>query len=222
MLNRLEAGLVRLLVLFGPLIRVFMLILFCVMAWIHYQKMDLFLSFWVWLCEGILYLGFVLAYALRRPVVEPALRFREILLPPVCALLPFFLIYDPVLSLQQGQPVYAKLQMLQFYPWIQWILVAGTLMTLSGLLSLRGSFSILTEARVLVTTGAYRYVSHPMYFGEAVAAFASAWLRSGSDKWLVLVVFLCLQFVRLRNEEEKLRRVFPEYDEWKSKTLIRV
>jgi protein-S-isoprenylcysteine O-methyltransferase Ste14 len=100
-------------------------------------------------------------------------------------------------------------------------LIAGlvsTLMTLSGnafavvvLTQLRESFSIMAEARHLVTTGVYRRVRHPLYLSEEIAAigvvmqFLSPWTA------LILAVQIGFQLRRMRNEEVILAAIFPEY-----------
>jgi protein-S-isoprenylcysteine O-methyltransferase Ste14 len=100
-------------------------------------------------------------------------------------------------------------------------LIAGlvsTLMTLSGnafavvvLTQLRESFSIMAEARQLVTTGVYRRVRHPLYLSEEIAAigvvmqFLSPWTA------LILAVQIGFQLRRMRNEEVILAAIFPEY-----------
>jgi protein-S-isoprenylcysteine O-methyltransferase Ste14 len=100
-------------------------------------------------------------------------------------------------------------------------LIAGlvsTLMTLSGnafavvvLTQLRESFSIMAEARQLVTTGVYRRVRHPLYLSEEIAAigvvmqFLSPWTA------LILAVQIGFQLRRMRNEEVILAVIFPEY-----------
>jgi protein-S-isoprenylcysteine O-methyltransferase Ste14 len=107
-------------------------------------------------------------------------------------------------------------------------LIAGlvsTLMTLSGnafavvvLTQLRESFSIMAEARQLVTAGVYRRVRHPLYLGEEIAAigvvmqFFSPWTA------LILAVQFGFQLRRMRNEEVILAAIFPEYLAYRKRT----
>ena len=96
--------------------------------------------------------------------------------------------------------------------------LASALLTLAGsafavvvLTQLRESFSIMAEARQLVTTGVYRLVRHPLYLAEEVAAigivmqFFSLWTA------LILAVQIGFQLRRMRNEEVILTAIFPEY-----------
>ena len=86
------------------------------------------------------------------------------------------------------------------------------------LIQLRGSFSIMAEARQLATSGAYRFVRHPLYLAEEIATiggviqFFSIWTA------LLLVVQIACQIRRMRNEEIVLMEVFPEYSNYKRKT----
>jgi protein-S-isoprenylcysteine O-methyltransferase Ste14 len=107
-------------------------------------------------------------------------------------------------------------------------LLAGTvstLLTLAGnafavvvLTQLRSSFSIMAEARELVTSGVYRRVRHPLYLAEEIAAvgvvmqFFSLWTA------LLLAVQIGFQLRRMRNEELILTEIFPEYKMYQAKT----
>ena len=103
--------------------------------------------------------------------------------------------------------------------------LASALLTLAGsafavvvLTQLRESFSIMAEARQLVTAGVYRLVRHPLYLGEEIAAigvvmqFFSPWTA------LILAVQIGFQLRRMRNEEVILTAIFPEYLAYCKKT----
>ena len=103
--------------------------------------------------------------------------------------------------------------------------IVSTLLTLGGsifavvvLTQLRESFSIMAEARQLVTTGVYRVVRHPLYLAEEIAAigvvmqFFSLWTA------LILAVQICFQLRRMRNEEAILAEIFPEYLAYRQRT----
>ena len=103
--------------------------------------------------------------------------------------------------------------------------LASALLTLAGsafavvvLTQLRESFSIMAEARQLVTTGVYRLVRHPLYLAEEIAAigvvmqFFSPWTA------LILAVQIGFQLRRMRNEEVILTAIFPEYLAYCKKT----
>jgi len=101
----------------------------------------------------------------------------------------------------------------------------STLLTLAGnifavvvLTQLRESFSIMAEARQLVTSGVYRFVRHPLYLAEEIAAigvvmqFFSFWTA------IIVAVQIGFQLRRMHNEEVILTETFPEYPAYRDKT----
>jgi len=141
-------------------------------------------------------------------------------------MLPFLLVYqvpgfEDLLSLDASRIFQlAPITNLQYANLLQGILLLGTGLSALGVLSLRSSFSIMTEARELVTGGIYRYISHPMYLGQFLTYFGIASFHSSRGSWILYVVFLGLQFVRLRLEERKLKGAFSEYDAYRKSCWI--
>jgi protein-S-isoprenylcysteine O-methyltransferase Ste14 len=105
------------------------------------------------------------------------------------------------------------------------VAVAGTcLVALGSALSvyvlawLGQSFSIMAEARRLVTGGPYAIVRHPLYVTEALAVLGVVLLH-----WSLIAVLLfglqwCLQLRRMWNEEAVLRAAFPDYAAYAERT----
>lgn len=80
------------------------------------------------------------------------------------------------------------------------------------------SFSIMSEARGLVTDGPYRLVRHPLYLAEEIAiigVFLAYWSLPGL---LLFATHLAVQLLRMRNEERVLQAAFPGYADYASRT----
>ena len=98
------------------------------------------------------------------------------------------------------------------------LILAGSGAALYTLAQLGRSFSMMAEARRLVTWGPYRYVRHPLYVAEELAIiglfmqFASVWSA------LVLAVHIAFQLRRMHNEETVLADIFPEYAAYRQRT----
>jgi protein-S-isoprenylcysteine O-methyltransferase Ste14 len=94
----------------------------------------------------------------------------------------------------------------------------GTATELLILLWLGRSFSILPEARRLVTRGPYSLIRHPLYLTSIIASIGTMLLFP--NIWSVLVVLTAdvLQVVRLHYEEPVLRSAFPEYAAYAART----
>jgi protein-S-isoprenylcysteine O-methyltransferase Ste14 len=78
-----------------------------------------------------------------------------------------------------------------------------------GLAYHRRSFSIIPEARRLVTGGPYRFSRHPVYLGEIVAAIGVNLATAGWASALAVLYFVICELLRMRWEEGVLVRAFP-------------
>jgi len=97
-------------------------------------------------------------------------------------------------------------------------LACGVMLALYSLSYLRNRFSIVPEARGLVTTGPYRLVRHPIYLGEIIAGFGLVTPTLLSPHALVLTIFVIAQLTRTYYEERMLRRVYPTYEGYARRT----
>jgi protein-S-isoprenylcysteine O-methyltransferase Ste14 len=103
--------------------------------------------------------------------------------------------------------------------------LASALLTLSGnafavvvLMQLRESFSIMAEARQLITGGAYRFVRHPLYLAEEIAVIGMVMQYFSLWTAMILAVQIGFQLRRMRNEEVILAGTFPEYLAYRERT----
>lgn len=106
-----------------------------------------------------------------------------------------------------------------------WAGVVGPLLVVSGhvlafitLAVLGRSFSIMAEARNLVTSGPYAIVRHPLYLAEELAAIGLFLQKATLPAGMVLLAHLVVQILRMRNEERVLLSTFPEYAAYRSRT----
>jgi len=92
---------------------------------------------------------------------------------------------------------------------------AGLAYSVWGLAYLRRSFSIIPEARRLVTGGPYSLSRHPVYLGEIATAIGVNLATAGWLSGLAIVYFVVCELLRIRWEERILALTFPnEYPEY--------
>ena len=87
---------------------------------------------------------------------------------------------------------------------------AGLAYSVWGLAYLRRSFSIIPEARRLVTGGPYRLSRHPVYLGEIATAIGINLATAGWPGALAIIYFVVCEVLRMRWEEGVLSRTYPE------------
>ncbi len=97
-------------------------------------------------------------------------------------------------------------------------IIVGTAGSIVIASKLGKSFSITPQARVLRTTGPYRFIRHPLYLAEQVAAFGISWQYLQPWSFLVFAIGLFFQFLRMRYEEQVLSEAFPTYPEYARRT----
>jgi protein-S-isoprenylcysteine O-methyltransferase Ste14 len=98
------------------------------------------------------------------------------------------------------------------------LILLGSAAAVVALLRLGRSFSMMAEARRLVTSGPYRFARHPLYLAEELAIigifmqFLSPWTA------LLLALQIAFQLRRMHNEEVVLTQTFPEYAAYRQQT----
>ena len=94
----------------------------------------------------------------------------------------------------------------------------GSLGSLLVLWRLGKSFSIMPEARKLVTSGPYAYARHPLYTVEMLTILGTALQFAAPWSWLIAGVVVTFLWVRSHFEEQVLSESFPEYAAYRAKT----
>jgi protein-S-isoprenylcysteine O-methyltransferase Ste14 len=98
------------------------------------------------------------------------------------------------------------------------LIIGGTTLSFVVLRWLGKSFSILAEARRLVTEGPYRMVRHPLYICEGIAMVGVMLQVISPMAVLVAIVIATIQCRRMINEEAILNLAFPEYRAYAART----
>lgn len=98
------------------------------------------------------------------------------------------------------------------------LLLTGFVLSAYVLYWLGRSFSIMAEARRLVTAGPYAIVRHPLYMTEEIAIIGFLLLNLSIPAMLLGVLHWALQLRRMHHEEQVLRAAFPEYEHYAAMT----
>ena len=157
----------------------------------------------LWAVETLVYAALLCAFVTRIDPVDRSTGWQDIFVPLLGGVLPFALLATPphaAIADREG-PLLA----------VFWCMTAGTALTVWGMWTLRRAFSITVEARELVTAGPYRWIRHPIYFGEIITASAVTAWRFSWPNLAVLLLFVTVQLFRARREERKLLRCFRGY-----------
>lgn len=98
------------------------------------------------------------------------------------------------------------------------LLTGGLAGCVWSLRHLARSFSVLPQARTLVSTGPYRLVRHPLYTTEILANLGMAVHFGRPVHAMVLTVLMLGQVYRARREERLLCEHVPGYAEYRRRT----
>lgn len=100
------------------------------------------------------------------------------------------------------------------------LILIGVSLSFAVLRWLGNSFSILAEARRLVTEGPYRIVRHPLYICEGIAIVGVTLQVVSPLAVLIAIVVAMVQYRRMINEEAILTSAFPEYRAYAARTPL--
>jgi protein-S-isoprenylcysteine O-methyltransferase Ste14 len=99
------------------------------------------------------------------------------------------------------------------------LILIGSAFSVYALFYLGRSFSLMAEARQLVTTGPYKHIRHPLYLGEQLSITGVALLFVSPLALFLLAVQMACQLYRMNCEEQVLANAFPDYDAYKARTM---
>ena len=94
----------------------------------------------------------------------------------------------------------------------------GSLGSMLVLWWLGRSFSIMPEARKLVTGGPYAYVRHPLYSVEIITIVGTALQFTPPWSWVIALAVIALLWIRSHYEEQVLQDAYPEYGAYRART----
>lgn len=170
----------------------------------------------IWIAETGILLGYIVAFLTRKPARSVARGFLETVFPLLLGVLPFVIVMTGY-TYHQWIPERSHGHLAGLLA-LNGILIAAGTANAVGLLSLRPAFTIMTEARLFVRSGLYRFVRHPLYAAHFVIYFCYTLLHFHPSTVALYVVFVAGQTIRARNEERKLAAVFPEYEDYRRTT----
>ncbi len=98
------------------------------------------------------------------------------------------------------------------------LLLAGQFLCAVTLMQLGRSFSVMPEARRLVTEGLYSRIRHPLYVAEAVATLGVFLQYRSLGAALLVAAQFAVQLWRMHEEEKVLEAQFPEYSAYRART----
>jgi protein-S-isoprenylcysteine O-methyltransferase Ste14 len=184
-------------------------------TWYGYTRHQI-LTLWglelsLWILETGLLLGYALVWLTRPAATSAAKGFWQTVYPMLLVLLPFGIVTMPY-TYNQWMPEKASAHLGGLYA-INLVLILAGILNLAGLYAMRRSFAIMAEARVLVRSGPYRWVRHPMYLAHFIIFLCVLLLRFQPLALGLYILFVAGQILRARIEERKLTETFPEYED---------
>ncbi len=146
-------------------------------------------------------------------VFVPVTGFSLMFLPQVRAIMPGY----PAGFLQTMND---WLPVFPFYMNLSGLLIGlfGAAFSIWAIAHLKASFGLRTAVRQLVTSGPYRRIRHPLYFGEIIHVFGIVILAATPVALLLFVFAVALQVVRAKIEERKFMASVPEYATFRRNT----
>jgi protein-S-isoprenylcysteine O-methyltransferase Ste14 len=98
------------------------------------------------------------------------------------------------------------------------LILCGNALTLYVMCHLGRCFSVVPQARGLVTTGPYALIRHPLYLAEEIMVIGTALFYWTPVSVTVVAVHSLIQMRRMTYEEQVLRSAFPGYGAYARRT----
>jgi protein-S-isoprenylcysteine O-methyltransferase Ste14 len=98
------------------------------------------------------------------------------------------------------------------------LILCGNVLTLVVVWHLGRSFSIVPQARKLVTTGPYAMIRHPLYLAEETMVIGTALMYVSPMTIALVAVHFFVQTRRMVYEEAVLGQAFPSYSAYAQRT----
>jgi len=98
------------------------------------------------------------------------------------------------------------------------LILCGNVLTLFVVWHLGRSFSIVPQARRLVTGGPYSLVRHPLYLAEEMMVIGTALLCFSPMSVALVALHVVVQIRRMVYEEQVLSRAFSDYSAYMAQT----
>lgn len=98
------------------------------------------------------------------------------------------------------------------------LILGGNALTLFVIWHLGRSFSIVPQARKLVTAGPYALIRHPLYLAEELMVVGTALLYTSPSAVMLVIVHALIQVRRMLYEEQVLTGAFPGYRDYARRT----
>ena len=172
-------------------------------------RLDLLGSLHLIALTGSFVLTFLLVYSLIARKL-PELKSKGVL-PRVVAVGGTFLasgfLYLRAMQLSLGTQVLADL-----------LIIVGTTGSFVAVLGLGPSFSLMPEARTLITTGPYAVIRHPLYLAEMIGILGL--VLQFQQPWALMLgaAVFAVQYWRTVFEERVLSEAYPDYVAYRART----
>lgn len=107
---------------------------------------------------------------------------------------------------------------------LQWlgytVFIAGTVLAISAALNLGQNFTPLPKPKddaVLIQTGLYRFVRHPIYFGVIMLSIGWGLIQQSTLVWVYVLILAIFFDIKSRKEEQWLQAKFSAYADYQKR-----